>query len=152
MCIGTSEVLMNDFEYVNQFFLRASEKEEKCGMQALSPTEMTIFAVWHATGLIVNGGLQNFFIWEGASPKIADSFEEIGMPDVAIIIRQFFSILPAVNFNNFTSAKRDIFIEKNFDYVKNKIEELNNKFYQLEPNIAPKAAVFVKRGKSGPDC
>ena len=141
---------MNDFDYVNQVFCEIDDKEKELGYQALTRNEKAVLAVWHATGLIENGGLQSFIVWEDANPEVAEHFEELGLSELAQIIKEFFSLFPGVIFENFTSAKRDDFIEKNIGKVQSKIDTLNHKFYELMPSIEVKAAAYIRVHKENP--
>lgn len=140
---------MNDFKYVDQFFCRVADKEKKLGHQAINHEEDVVLAVWHTTGLISNGGLQNYFIWEGANPAVAESFAEVGLGDAAQIIREFFLLFPSVDFANFTSAKRDHYMQEHIVKVKSKVDILNQKFDELMPMVEVKTTVFIRKYLDG---
>lgn len=138
---------MDDFDYVDQVFCEIVDKEEKYGSNALTNNEKALLAVWHATGLIGNGGLQNFIVWEDANPKVAEYFDELGLSGPAQVIRDFFLLFPDTDFESYSSAKRDDFIVKNVGKVQNEIDTLNHRFYSLMPTVEIEAAAFIRRHK-----
>lgn len=135
---------MNDFDYVDNFFCSIAEKEDTFGHNVLTHNEKIILAVWHATGLIQNGGLQYFFVWEDANPIVADYFYESGLYNASQIIREFFLLFSELEFEKYPSAKRDEIIENKIIKYKDEIELLNERFYEAMPEVESKLADFIR--------
>jgi len=138
---------MSNFEFVDQIFCQLVEKEKKHGHIVLSDNEETVLVVWHSAGLIENGGLQSFFVWEGANPEVAKYFEKIGMPEVRQIIINFFSIFEEMTFEELSSAERDALIQKKIKKNKSKIETLNQEFYNFLPFVEDRVANYIRETK-----
>ncbi|MEP6664347.1 MAG: hypothetical protein ABJC04_11865, partial [Verrucomicrobiota bacterium] len=50
-----------DFEMINSAFCALADREEKQGSQSISDIERVVLLVWHASGIIGNGGFRYFF-------------------------------------------------------------------------------------------
>ena len=123
---------MNDFEYIDHIFSVLVEKEQHQGKNSLTHQERVFIETLHAYGLLQNGGLEHFFVWEDANPVVADFFDELGLTGMAEVIRKFFALFPTVDFPCLGSSQRDALLEAKFSTIEDRIEELND---QLLSNL-----------------
>jgi hypothetical protein len=113
-------------ENLDEVFSKLAKKEERHGKKSLTRDESVFLNTMHAYGLLGNGGLEYFFVWEDANPIVVDYFENIGMNGIADIIRRFFVLFPNVNLNNIGSKERDELLEREYPRVEMAVNSLND--------------------------
>jgi hypothetical protein len=84
----------DDFNYVNDHFLKIVSKEEKDGCRSLTAEEQVVLHIWHASGIIENGGFQYFFEQELDAEAVALAYETIGCHKCAELLRIALSEVP----------------------------------------------------------
>jgi len=83
------------FNSVDDAVETTSEKENKTGFDSLTDWEKNINLIWHASGLIGNGGLRYFFEQSGNAEASAQAYVDVGMRECADILRTAASLIPA---------------------------------------------------------
>jgi len=119
---------MRDFEYVDKVFCFIAEKEQDNGVACLTCEEKVVLWIWHARGLIENGGIENVLIWEDASVELAEMFDEISLKDLSKVIKKLFSLFPELN-PSLNSAKRDKIVSSKASEIKEQLDALTSEFY-----------------------
>lgn len=82
------------FETVDAVFLRLADRQEQRGAESITDIEKVVLLVWHAAGIIGNGGFRYFF--ECALPLVdtAQAYERIGVEQAAAILRRLREFFP----------------------------------------------------------
>src|SRR5262245_797509 len=85
---------IEDFDAIDAVFLRLAERKERRGSNSITDIERVVLLVWHASGIIGNGGFHYFF--ECALPLLAtaDAFRRIGVEQAASILYQLQEFFP----------------------------------------------------------
>ena len=83
-----------DFDAIDAVFLRLADRKELRGSNSITDIERVVLLVWHASGIIGNGGFQYFF--ECALPLLAtaEAFDRIGVEQAGSILRQLQEFFP----------------------------------------------------------
>jgi len=83
-----------DFETIDALFSQICEKENKSGFISLNDMEKTVSRIWHASGVIENGGFHYFYEQSLDAESAAQAFDRIGCNRCAEILRLSLSLFP----------------------------------------------------------
>jgi len=125
----------DDFELADSIFIRLCEKQE-LGKESLSKEEQIVITVWHASGIIGNGGLLYFFEQELDSEKTAGAYEEIGSSKCAELLRLFVSVFP----ENLSREERVGFIQSKTEIFDN----LSSAFWEADEKTVKRIADYIR--------
>jgi hypothetical protein len=68
-----------DFDAIDAVFLRLADRKELRGANSITDIERVVLLVWHASGIIGNGGFQYFFECALSLLATAEAFDRIGV-------------------------------------------------------------------------
>lgn len=131
-------------ENLDKVFSKVAQKEERYGKKSLTRDEAAFLNTMHAYGLLGNGGLEYFFVWEDANPVVVDYFEDIGMEGIANTIRRFFALFSNVSLADLGSQERDVLLEKEFPRIESAVNSLNDEIVTYLRDEDAADAVFAK--------
>lgn len=94
LIVPGSDLCMSDFDFLDDAFSRVVDKKEKQGLSSLSETERVLLFVWHASGIIGNGGFRYFIEGDNDAGAVADAYGRIGLVKSSEIIRLALSLFP----------------------------------------------------------
>lgn len=129
----------DDFKMVDRIFGRILDKKEKDGIEALAPEERVVLLIWHATGIIGNGGFQYFYEQELDAEAVACAFDKIGSRKCAEMLRHSLSLFP--------DSLRQASWNRRIEYIKSKSElfyRLSSQFWDAETDTEKKLANYVR--------
>ena len=128
-----------DFHLVNGLFCRLVDKEALSGAQSLTAAEAIVVAIWHASGIIENGGLQYFYEQDLDAEVIAAAYDQIGCPECAEVLRLSRSLFP----EPVAMADRDARVE----FVENHrelFEPLDHRFWECDTQMPQRLDEYVR--------
>lgn len=85
---------MDDDEMLDRFSAHAEALEENCGFNCLSTAQRVVLLTERAAGVIGNGGFRYFFEQGLDTEACARSFEELGLANIAELLRLAESVFP----------------------------------------------------------
>ena len=134
-----------DFHLVNGLFCRLVDKEALSGPDSLTAVEAFVVAIWHASGIIGNGGLQYFYEQDLDAEAVAAAYDQIGCPECAEVLRLSWSLFP----EPLSLAGRDERVE----FVENHrelFEPLDHRFWECDTQMPQRLAEYVRtHGQTG---
>jgi len=83
-----------DFEMIDATFCALAEREAQRGSKSISDIERVVLLVWHASGIIGNGGFRYFFECGLSLPITAEAYTRIGVEQAASILRRIHDLFP----------------------------------------------------------
>ncbi|MDB6112781.1 MAG: hypothetical protein JWR69_4531 [Pedosphaera sp.] len=84
----------DDFEFINGLFCKLVDKQEDQGAEVLTKEENVVLLIWHASGIIGNGGFRYFFEQELNGEAAAAAYTIIGCDKAAELLRLGLSLFP----------------------------------------------------------
>jgi len=84
----------DDFDFVNSLFLATISKMEEQGVDSLIEEERVVTLIWHASGIIENGGFQFFYENDLDPGMVAWAYKKIGCDKCSVILGISFSLFP----------------------------------------------------------
>ena len=102
----------DDFDFVNSLFLATISKKEEQGVDSLIEEERVLTLIWHASGIMENGGFQ-FFYENNLNPDMAAwAYKKIGCDKCSEILGISFSLFPDL-IATASCEERVMFIQRN---------------------------------------
>jgi hypothetical protein len=129
----------DDFDLANEFFKKVVRKAEKTGEDALTVKERVVLSIWHASGIIGNGGFQYFFEQDLNAAEVADAYEKIGCLKCADLIRKVVAAFPVKIFKSGRDQRVE-FIEQNSA----KFYKLSSAFWAADKKMEKQLASYIR--------
>lgn len=130
----------DDFEKLEELFIRLADKEERKGTKSLTKEQQVVLLVWHASGIIGNGGFQYLYEQSLNPELVAEAYEAIKCNACADILRKTTSVFPDGRPHEDWDARID-FIANH----RNVFEKLDNAFWDADEEMVPRLADYVKK-------
>ena len=134
---------LSDFDCCDMVFLNIVEKEESEGTESLNSYERTVLFVWHTYGLVGNGGIRKFLLWEDSGENTAVAFDNIECKDLADKIRLCLNIYADYELPLSSEQKSKIIEEKAHQFSKY-FETANQTFWDNDDRIIENTAKYIK--------
>ncbi len=83
-----------DFELINRVFLSLDKREQAEGTESIDEIERVVLLVWHASGIIDNGGFRHFFFHRLPLRATAEAYSRIGVEKAAKILFRLLDFFP----------------------------------------------------------
>jgi Domain of unknown function (DUF4375) len=129
----------DDFELIDSIFCRLTERKRVFGPRSLTVVENIVLSVWHASGIIENGGLQYFYEQDLDPEAVADAYQEIGCSECAEVLRLSWSLFP----DRVATAGRDArvrFVEDN----RGLFDHLDHRFWKFDKRMQQRLAGYIR--------
>ncbi len=84
-----------EFDIVNDTFCTLAEREKLQGEESITDIERVVLLIWHASGIIGNGGFHYFFECGLPLRTTADAYARIGVDHAALILRRLLEFFPS---------------------------------------------------------
>lgn len=130
---------MSDFDFIDDIFCKVIDKKEKHGLTSLSREEEVVLLIWHASGILGNGGFQYFFEQELDAEAVAKACETIGFSKPAELFRLALSVFPnGLPHKNWD--ERIKFVQENEQMFGN----LSNGFLETDKEMEKHLAKYIR--------
>ncbi|MGA2556339.1 MAG: DUF4375 domain-containing protein [Verrucomicrobiota bacterium] len=129
----------SDFDLVDGLCLRIADKKEKLGLNALKEEERVIVLVWHASGIIENGGFMYFYESGLDAEEVAWAYAKIDCDKCAEILRMSLSLFPD-SLRQKSGDERVEYIERNKELFYN----LSSLFWDADLEMLKRMAEYVR--------
>jgi len=136
----------SDFDLVDDLFCKVVDKKEQHGWHSLNAEERVLLLVWHASGIIGNGGFLYFFEQEIDADATARAYEKIGCHECAELLRLSLSLFPD-SVLQASLEERVKYLEDN----KEMFDKLSSGFWKADKEMRVRLAEYVK-GHIGKIC
>jgi hypothetical protein len=128
-----------EFNSIDTLFCSLVEKKRCSGEHSLIAAETVVLSVWHASGIIENGGFGYFYEHDLDAETVATAYDKIGCAECAEIIRLSLSLFPdfvAVG----TRDERVEFVVGNRELF----TRLSERFWELDKGMQSRLAAYIK--------
>jgi hypothetical protein len=131
------------FNVVDAAFCRLAEREEQRGADSITDIERVVLLVWHASGIIGNGGFRYFF--ECALPLVAtaQAYERIGVEQAASILRRLLEFFPGRHIPDDYDDRMAI-VSRFYDGHAELLDQLEGEFYSTDALMEQQLAGWIR--------
>lgn len=128
----------SNFNFVNDIFCQIVDKKKAFGESSLTEAEHVVLWVWHASGIIENGGFQYFFEQQLDVETVAVAYQKIGAGKCAELLRLSLSLFPEPILHA-DWMERIKYAEDNSD----RFENLSRAFWREDKKTEVRLAAYV---------
>jgi hypothetical protein len=83
-----------EFDNIDKTFCALAEREEELGKSSVNEIERVVLLIWHASGIIGNGGFRYFFECSLSLQDTAKAYDQIGVEQAALVLRKVLNLFP----------------------------------------------------------
>lgn len=134
---------MSAFEVVDNLFCRLIDKRQQSGDAALLPFEKDVVMIWHASGIIENGGFEYFFSQGIDALATAEAYGRVGMVECSNLLLLAASALP----DNLAHLERAE-LQKVIRAKAEVLQILSERFWELDTRTAECLAAYISSHRS----
>ena len=135
-----------DFEMINAVFSTLVEREKQRGAEGINDIERVVLLVWHASGIIGNGGFRYFFECGLSLPETAKAYERIGVENVVSVFHQVRELFPANEIPD-NWDERMVLVEGLYEGQAELLEQLESEFFSADELMEQQLAGWIRVNK-----
>lgn len=131
------------FELIDAVFCRLADREVRIGAENITDIERVVLLIWHAEGIISNGGFHYFF--ECALPLLAtaEAYERIGVKQAASVLRRLQDLFPG-RYIPEDYDERMAIVRRFYDEQTDLLDEWEREFYSTEALMEQQLAGWIQ--------
>jgi len=131
------------FDAVDAVFCRLADREQQRGVESITDIERVVLLVWHASGIIGNGGFRYFF--ECALPLLAtaQAYERIGVEQAGSILRRLREIFPGRRVPD-DYDRRMAIVSRFYHEHTDLLSQLEREFYSTDALMEQQLAGWIR--------
>lgn len=130
-------------DVVDAVFCRIADREGQRGSDSITDIERVVLLVWHASGIIGNGGFHYFF--ECALPLLptAQAYGRIGVDQAASILRRLQEFFPERHIPDDYDERMAI-VRRFYDEHAELLSQLEREFYSTDVLMEQQLAGWIR--------
>ena len=132
-----------DFEMIDATFCALADREEQRGSQSISDIERVVLLVWHASGIIGNGGFRYFFECGLPLTTTAAAYGRIGVEQVVAIFGRVHELFPAKQIPDDYDERMAI-VETIYEQHADLLDRLEGDFYSTDELMEQQLAGWIR--------
>ena len=132
-----------EFEFVNETFMSLVDRERQCGAAGISDIERVVLLVWHASGIIGNGGFRYCFECGLPLPETADAYGRIGVDSVSSILWRVIELFPRSHIPDDYDERMEI-VERLYEDLPDLMSQLEFEFYDADTIMQRQLAGWIR--------
>jgi Domain of unknown function (DUF4375) len=136
-------MISSNFEQINKIFNALAQREEKLGKESINDIEQVVLVVWHASGIIGNGGFRYFFECGLSLKETATAYEQIGVEKAVLVLRKVLSLFPSQSVPEDWDERMNI-VEKLYTQNAELFDELESNYYASDDLMERQLAGWIK--------
>ncbi len=131
------------FDAVDAVFHRLAEREQQRGGESIVDIERVVLLVWHASGIVGNGGFHYFF--ECALPLLAtaQAYDRVGVEQAASILRRLQEFFPGRHIPD-DYTERMAIVSRFYDEHTDLLSQLEREFYSTDALMEQRLAGWIR--------
>lgn len=132
-----------DFDQINAVFCRLADRQQQKGSETITDIEQVVLLVWHAAGIIGNGGFHYFF--ECSLPLLATAraYDRIGVEQAASILRRLQEFFPG-RFIPDDYDERMAIVRRFYGEHTDLLDQLEGEFYSTDALMEQQLAGWIR--------
>ena len=131
------------FELIDNVFCSLVDREEANGPDSISDIERVVLTIWHASGIIGNGGFRYFFECGLPARATATAYARIGVDQAESILRNVLNLFPngivPEDYDERMAIVDEIYI-KHADLL----DRLEGEYYATDPVMERQLAGWIR--------
>jgi hypothetical protein len=131
------------FDAVDAVFCRLADREEQRGSESIADVERVVLLVWHASGIIGNGGFRYFFECALPLPATAQAYERIGVEQAASILRRLQEFFPGRHIPDDYNERMTI-VSRFYSEHSDLLSQLEREFYSTDALMQQQLAGWIR--------
>ena len=132
-----------EFEFVNDTFKTLADREQQRGVASISDIERAVLLIWHASGIIENGGFRYFFECGLPLQETADAYARIGVDAVASTLHRVRDLFPRRHIPDDYDERMEI-VERFYDERGDLLDQLESDFYRADALMERQLAGWIR--------
>jgi Domain of unknown function (DUF4375) len=132
-----------EFEIIDATFCALADREEKRGSQSISDIERVVLLVWHASGIIGNGGFLYFFECGLPLSATASAYSRIGVEQAVSIFQRVHGLFPAKQIPDDYDERMAI-VEAFYKDYADLLDQLEGDFYLTDDLMRQQLAGWIR--------
>jgi len=133
----------NDFEFVNNTFKALAERKQQRGETSIDDIERVVLLVWHASGIIENGGFRYFFECNLPLRQTSEAYSRIGVEEVATILSRVQELFPNRDIPDDYDERMAI-VEGIYENQGDLLSNLESEFYRADGLMEQQLAGWIR--------
>ena len=132
-----------EFNFINDTFSALAGREERHGAASITDIERVVLIVWHASGIVENGGFRYFFECGLSLRDTAEAYTRIGVDAVAVILHRVHDLFPGRHIPDDWDERMEI-VEQLYDKHRDLFDRLESEFYRADEKMQPQLAGWIR--------
>ncbi|MBI3881246.1 MAG: DUF4375 domain-containing protein [Verrucomicrobia bacterium] len=138
-----SEKLDSDFELVNATFCSLANREKNDGAESIRDIERIVLLVWHAAGIVGNGGFRYFFECGLPLRETAEAYSRIGVESAASVLRNLREMLPGRQVSDDYDERMKV-VERIYTEHEDVLSKMEKEFWNTDDLMTRQLAGWIK--------
>jgi hypothetical protein len=136
--------MMNrDFEMIDATFNALAERERRLGSECIDEVERVVLLLWHASGIIGNGGFRYFFECGLSLPATTEAYARTGVKPAANILGRVLDLFPAKVVPD-DYDERMALVEGLYEQNAELLDHLEEEFYSTDELMEQQVAGWIR--------
>ena len=131
------------FDAVDAVFCRLAEREQQQGAESISDIERVVLLVWHAAGIVGNGGFHYFFECSLPLLATAEAYDRIGVEQAASVLRRLQEFFPGRQIPDDYDERMAI-VSRFYDAQADFLTDLERQFYSTGALMEQQLAGWIR--------
>lgn len=135
--------MRDDFEFVDNTFTALAQRERDRGPSTITDIEQIVLLVWHAAGIIGNGGFRYFFECGLPLKETQDAYARIGVENAVSIFQRLQDMFPRRHIPEDDEERMEI-VEKFYSEQGKLLDQLESDFYKTDLSMERQLAAWIR--------
>ena len=132
-----------EFEQIDKVHNALAKKEKRQGATSIGEIEQVVLLIWHASGIIGNGGFRYFFECGLSLKDTAKAYEQIGVEQAALILRKVLKLFPNSLVPEDWDERMSI-VEKLYEQHEKLLDDLVGDYYATDELMERQLAGWIR--------
>jgi hypothetical protein len=132
-----------EFDLIDKTFTALAERKEKLGEENVDEIGRVVLLIWHASGIIGNGGIRYFFECNLSLSETAKAYEQIGVEKAALILRKILNLFPNHSVPD-DWDERMVIVDKLYDQNAELFHKLEREYYATDGLMEKQLAGWIR--------
>lgn len=135
--------MTGDFELINNIFCALADRETESDSPGITDIEQVVLLVWHAAGIIGNGGFRYFFECGLPLRETENAYARIGVEDAVSIFQRLHDLFPHCYIPEDYDERMEI-VEKFYSEEGELLNRLESDFYKTDILMERQLAAWIR--------
>jgi hypothetical protein len=133
----------SDFELIDRVFCALADKKDAHGPDSIDEIEQVVLRVWHASGIIGNGGFRYFFECGLPLSATAEDYARIGVDRAAAALRELLDLFPDRRIPEEYTERLE-FVDRLYQLYPSHLDRLESEYFQTDDLMEQQLAGWIR--------